>query len=109
MIILIGRVALWWDRSFAAVVSCHILINSCSTLSSRAKKIMNKQMTSRPACKFLPRIVSFVLASLLLTICLMSDVKAQGSTDGTTPLGLSPGSPIGSYALSDFEVVNLYN
>src|SRR5258706_6537286 len=35
-------------------------------------------------------------------------VKAQ-STDGTTPLALSPGAPAGSYSLSDFDSVNLYN
>jgi hypothetical protein len=30
-------------------------------------------------------------------------------TDGTTPMGLQPGSPAGSYALSGFDNVNLYN
>src|SRR5215217_1506548 len=68
---------------------------------------MNKR--THTASKSLLRIVSTVVASVLLTICLMIDVKAQGSTDGTTPLGLTPGSPTGSYALSDFDVVNLYN
>jgi len=31
------------------------------------------------------------------------------STDGTTPLGLSPGDPTGSYSLSGLDSVNLYN
>jgi RHS repeat-associated protein len=35
--------------------------------------------------------------------------RAQSSTDGSTPLGISPGAPEGSYALSDFDTVNLYN
>lgn len=35
--------------------------------------------------------------------------SAQQATDGATPLGLSSGSPAGSYAVSDFESVNLYN
>jgi RHS repeat-associated protein len=35
--------------------------------------------------------------------------KAQSITDGSTPLALSPGSPAGSYSLSDFDSVNLYN
>ena len=33
----------------------------------------------------------------------------QQATDGATPLGLSPGAPAGSYPLSDFEDVNLFN
>ena len=36
-------------------------------------------------------------------------VRAQAPTDNGTPLGLAPGSPEGSYALSGFENVNLYN
>lgn len=35
--------------------------------------------------------------------------SAQQATDGATPLGLASGSPAGSYAVSDFESVNLYN
>src|SRR5229473_5817387 len=35
--------------------------------------------------------------------------RAQSSTDGSTPLGISPGAPAGSYPLSDFDTVNLYN
>lgn len=69
---------------------------------------MNKLTTLFIASKSL-RIFRFMLAGMLLTICLMINVKAQGSTDGTTPLGLAPGSPTGSYPLSDFDLVNLYN
>jgi len=47
-------------------------------------------------------------ASLLLFLC-ASIVAQQQTTDGATPLGLSPGAPAGSYPLSDFEDVNLYN
>jgi hypothetical protein len=39
----------------------------------------------------------------------MATAHAQSVTDGATPLGLSPGMPAGSYALSDFDAVNLYN
>ncbi len=42
-------------------------------------------------------------------VCLSSNTRAQSSTDGATPLGLAPGSPSGSYSLSDFDVVSLYN
>ncbi|MGH9754155.1 MAG: hypothetical protein ACREA2_15360, partial [Blastocatellia bacterium] len=47
--------------------------------------------------------------SLLLLLSL-SGAQAQTSpTDGTTPLALTPGAPAGSYALSGFDNVNLYN
>jgi RHS repeat-associated protein len=36
-------------------------------------------------------------------------IVAQQSTGGASPLGLSPGVPAGSYALSDFDNVNLFN
>ena len=45
-------------------------------------------------------------------ICALSfAVAAQttSATDGSTPLGLQLGSPAGSYALSGFDNVNLYN
>jgi len=35
--------------------------------------------------------------------------QATSTTDGSTPLGLSPGAPAGSYSLSGFESVNPYN
>ena len=69
---------------------------------------MNTQIAPRIVSNSL-RTFNSVVAILLMTICIMSEAKAQGSTDGTTPLGLTPGSPTGSYALSDFDVVNLYN
>src|SRR5712692_5589051 len=34
---------------------------------------------------------------------------AQSVTDGSTPSGVAPGSPAGSYALSGFENINLFN
>jgi hypothetical protein len=46
----------------------------------------------------------------LLLLLLLSGAQAQSSpTDGTTPLALSPGAPAGSYALSGFDNINLYN
>jgi hypothetical protein len=51
------------------------------------------------------------LAGLLLLLLLSSMTLAQSTTavDGYTPLGLSPGAPAGSYGLSGFENVNLFN
>src|SRR5258708_13971237 len=47
----------------------------------------------------------------LLMMLLATGVSAQTShsTDGTTPLGLAPGSPSGSYALNGFDNINLFN
>jgi RHS repeat-associated protein len=50
----------------------------------------------------------YVLALSLLFVLHIS-VQAQSVTDGATPLGLTPGMPAGSYPLSDFDAVNLYN
>src|ERR1044072_5274737 len=54
---------------------------------------------------------SYVLKALLITCALSIAVAAQSTsaTDGTTPLALQPGAPAGSYALSGFDNVNLYN
>jgi RHS repeat-associated protein len=50
---------------------------------------------------------------LISVLCgIPAGVRAQGpttTTEGTTPLGTSPGSPAGSYALSGFDNVNIYN
>ena len=55
------------------------------------------------------QVVNSIIVLILLIVCFSNNVKAQGSTDGTTPLGLTPGSPSGTYPLSDFDVVNLFN
>lgn len=52
---------------------------------------------------------SLVLTSTLLLVAFVSVFAQQQATDGATPLGLSPGAPAGSYPLSDFEDVNLFN
>jgi RHS repeat-associated protein len=44
-----------------------------------------------------------------LTLIVSSTISAQRITDGSTPLGVAPGAPTGSYALSDFDSINLYN
>jgi RHS repeat-associated protein len=50
---------------------------------------------------------SFVIALLLMP--LTGATSAQGVFDGRTPTGLAPGAPAGSYALSGFENINLFN
>ena len=51
----------------------------------------------------------FAILAAFLVFGMATSAMAQGSTDGSTPAGLAPGSPTGSYPLSDFDVVNLYN
>jgi len=53
--------------------------------------------------------IRVLLASFLLLSAAATVLAQQQATDGATPLGLSPGAPAGSYALSDFEDVNLFN
>src|SRR5215216_6748303 len=52
---------------------------------------------------------SLIVTSSLLLFAFASVFAQQQSTDGATPLGLTPGAPAGSYPLSDFEDVNLFN
>jgi hypothetical protein len=61
--------------------------------------------------------MNFANASICLLVCFLLLLfagygKAQvttSSTDGTTPSWLTPGAPAGSYALSNFDNVNLFN
>jgi RHS repeat-associated protein len=62
------------------------------------------------------RTVSFTVFGRLAGVILMSvwlfansQAQTTSPTDGSTPLGLAPGAPAGSYALSGFDNVNLYN
>ena len=51
-----------------------------------------------------------VFGASMIMFFLLSGVAAQTSkTDGFTPLALTPGLPAGSYPLSGFENVNLFN
>jgi RHS repeat-associated protein len=54
---------------------------------------------------------SFRLALLLtlLSVCAGAQLNNTTATDGQTPLAMAPGAPAGSYALSGFDNVNLYN
>ena len=49
----------------------------------------------------------------LILLPVLMAVIAQGQTtssyDGKTPSGLAPGAPAGSYPLSGFDNINLYN
>jgi len=62
---------------------------------------------NRPSCFQLKQ----VIIAITLIMFSVSYAKAQSfySTDGTTPMGLKPGTQAGSYALSGFDNVDLYN
>ena len=49
------------------------------------------------------------LAAILTMVLAPASVNAQNPTGNGTPTGLAPGSPAGSYSLSDFEDVNLFS
>jgi len=53
-------------------------------------------------------LVAFAAAVVLLILPISAEAQTTSPTDGSTPLGLSPGAPSGSYALSGFESVNPY-
>ena len=48
---------------------------------------------------------------VIVLALLISQANAQSTypTDGSTPMGLKPGAPAGSYSLSGFDNINLFN
>jgi RHS repeat-associated protein len=46
---------------------------------------------------------------VLLLVLLAVGTRAQSALDGFTPASMAPGAPAGSYALSGFDNINLYN
>ncbi|MDX6501038.1 MAG: hypothetical protein QOG23_4298 [Blastocatellia bacterium] len=63
-----------------------------------------------PGCaSFIGLPVHCILAVTFSLLLLAGVASGQSETNGATPLGLSPGAPAGSYALSGFDNVNLFN
>jgi hypothetical protein len=55
-------------------------------------------------------VIQFALGMTFWSLSLAGQVSAQSTMlDGQTPPGVVPGAPAGSYALSGFENVNLFN
>src|SRR6185503_14912345 len=57
---------------------------------------------------------SIVFKSIFVLLFIAGSARAQGpsgtsATDGSTPLGLQPGAPAGSYPLSGFDNINPFN
>jgi YD repeat-containing protein len=80
---------------------------------SRLTRIALDFSVSRgPLKTFSRNLIHHCYVSILVcasTLILSSTISAQRITDGSTPLGVAPGAPTGSYTLSDFDSVNLYN
>ena len=66
------------------------------------------QKVRRAACFASVTYVQIASISLLL-VFLATAVRAQNTTDGSTPLGLARGAPAGSYGLSGFDHINPFN
>src|SRR5882724_5868287 len=50
-----------------------------------------------------------LVASLVALFGNIGSAQTTSATDGSTPLAISPGAPIGSYPVSGFESINSYN
>ena len=68
-------------------------------------------MSKALVCESLHARIRSIFAVSILLLLLISAGRAQTTsvTDGSTPSALTPGAPAGSYPLSGFENVNLYN
>ena len=53
--------------------------------------------------------VALLTAMIALIVTTASNAQTTNASDGSTPAGLTPGAPAGSYGLSGFDNVNLYN
>ena len=69
--------------------------------------MFNQSSATRPS----PLISHFALTVVvvMMTVLAGGELYAQESITGTTPSGLTPGKPSGSYSLSGFDNINLYN
>src|SRR5262245_6217658 len=61
-----------------------------------------------PSMQNRSRLLFFNLIFMLVVRITSAQTTTQ-PTDGNTPLGIAPGAPAGSYALSGFDNVNLFN
>ena len=61
--------------------------------------------------KFDLNVIRRLIILVLSLLPLVSSAHAQTGniTDGTTPMGIAPGAPAGSYPLAEIEVLNVYN
>jgi len=53
------------------------------------------------------RIIS--VFSVILLLAIGANAQSRRLNDGSTPLGITPGSPAGAFSLSNFDTINPYN
>ena len=70
---------------------------------TRSRSIPSAKLNRESA----PRLQLLGVLAVLLVACITAN--AQTAIDGMTPSGLAPGAAAGSYGLSGFDNVNLYN
>ena len=79
--------------------------NDATRLSRASWRLKVKPMNDNS-----PHSIANILQTISIALfVVLLGVSTKAQTNGSTPLGLSPGSPAGSYPLSDFETVNLFN
>lgn len=85
-----------------------MLQNSHSTMVPLMNSIIRyAKLTGYAGFTVLP--VRYIFAAIFSLLLLAGGASGQSDTDGSTPLGLAPGAPAGSYSLSGFDNVNLFN
>ena len=66
-------------------------------------------MTLKHASILSPKCIIAVVILLMGALAGSADAQTSNPNSGSTPSGLKPGAPAGSYGLSGFDNVNLYN
>lgn len=67
----------------------------------------SQRQTTAPILALLSK--ALLIFGIILLTQAVSPIQAQAPNDNGSPLGMAPGAPEGSYALSGFENINLYN
>jgi RHS repeat-associated protein len=77
-------------------------------LAPQEKKMNKTQHTARALLNIMTK--HFIgIALLVLSLAASTQAQDVNGVAGSTPSGLAPGAAAGSYALSDFDSVNVYN
>src|SRR5882724_6529578 len=67
---------------------------------------MNQFIVARTVRTWMTR--CFLVASMVALLSVVAYAQTS-ATDGSTPTGMQPGAPAGSYSLGGFDNVNLFN
>jgi RHS repeat-associated protein len=86
------------------------LLSTIGGAMSHMGALLAGQGCGRLTARVLAMLKAFLVPALVLAIGVIADAQSYSasSTDGSTPAGLQPGAPAGSYPLSGFENVELF-